>query len=582
MFFGILTLIVALSISAIAIYYSVAGLVAIFAAAAVPIIIMGSALEIGKLVAAVWLHKYWHKAVWWIKLYLSVSVAVLMFITSMGIFGFLSKAHIEQTASAQEGVAQIERIDSELLRQQAIIARSEERIAEAETSVVRDNEQVQQQIDREQQRIESAYERIQPAISEQTAIIEDARAADDARLNPYNAQLESLNAELIRLETQIEQYEDRISNLSVDSSVVEPILAQIASIEDSISLVQGQLAGREREAIRAAQRTIGVNDDGSVGNNTRRAADAWIEQQRQRITQLQSQLTELRQNEAATVSSERERLAGLIETIKNERIPALKARQLEILATIDEVRSVESPVIIAARNEIVRLRESADRQVEQSQLLIQSLRESIVIGEDPEVVAAIEEQQQRILEASQIIETLTEQKYTLEAQFRALEAEVGPVKYLAEFVYDGEADRNTLEDAVRWVIIIIIFVFDPLAVALLIASQFIFEWRKEEKDKIRKEVEVKDNVVVDTVTQETVVEETAEPETVTATIKQTQMAEVVVPEPDNKKVDNTTYNPYTDTRPTKDLSSYERSIRENIWPADYDGKLAPPKPFKEE
>jgi hypothetical protein len=97
MLFGILTLISALTISAVAIYYSVAGLVAIFAAAAIPIIIMGTALEVGKLITAVWLHRYWRQAAWWLKTYLSIAVVILMFITSMGIFGFLSKAHIDQT-----------------------------------------------------------------------------------------------------------------------------------------------------------------------------------------------------------------------------------------------------------------------------------------------------------------------------------------------------------------------------------------------------------------------------------------------------------------------------------------------------
>ena len=70
MIFGILTLITALAISAVAIYYSVAGLMAIFAAAALPIMIMGGTLEIAKLVTAVWLHKYWERATWWIKTYL--------------------------------------------------------------------------------------------------------------------------------------------------------------------------------------------------------------------------------------------------------------------------------------------------------------------------------------------------------------------------------------------------------------------------------------------------------------------------------------------------------------------------------
>ena len=112
MIFGILTLITALAISAVAIYYSVAGLVAIFAAAALPIMIMGGTLEIAKLVTAVWLHKYWKQATWWLKTYLSVAVVVLMFITSMGIFGFLSKAHIEQPSASEESIARVESITS--------------------------------------------------------------------------------------------------------------------------------------------------------------------------------------------------------------------------------------------------------------------------------------------------------------------------------------------------------------------------------------------------------------------------------------------------------------------------------------
>jgi len=128
MLIGILTFLSAISISAVAIYYSVAGLVAIFAAAAVPIIIMGGVLEVGKLVTAVWLHRYWSQAAWWLKSYLSIAVLVLMFITSMGIFGFLSKAHIEQTSAGQESVAQVERLTNEIQRQQDIIDRAEEKI----------------------------------------------------------------------------------------------------------------------------------------------------------------------------------------------------------------------------------------------------------------------------------------------------------------------------------------------------------------------------------------------------------------------------------------------------------------------
>src|SRR6056300_1488309 len=164
MLLGNLTLITALSISAVAIYYSVAGLVAIFAAAALPIMIMGGVLEVGKLVTAVWLHKYWKQAAWWLRTYLATAVIVLMLITSMGIFGFLSKAHIEQTSAGEESVAKVEQLVTEIARQEAIRTRAEDQIKKLETTGSGSDAQVQAQIDKEQQRIDSAYSRIQPAI----------------------------------------------------------------------------------------------------------------------------------------------------------------------------------------------------------------------------------------------------------------------------------------------------------------------------------------------------------------------------------------------------------------------------------
>ena len=93
MFLALLTLFTGLAISAVAIYYSVLGLAAIFAAAPIPIYIMGTILEVSKLVTASWLKQNWSKAPFALKTYLTIAVAVLMLITSMGIFGFLSKAH---------------------------------------------------------------------------------------------------------------------------------------------------------------------------------------------------------------------------------------------------------------------------------------------------------------------------------------------------------------------------------------------------------------------------------------------------------------------------------------------------------
>jgi hypothetical protein len=97
MIFGYFTLFVALIISAVAAYYSIVGLTAIFSAAVIPIIIMGASLEVGKVTAAVWLKLNWHRANFTYKLYLVPAVAFLMLLTSMGIFGFLSKAHSDQS-----------------------------------------------------------------------------------------------------------------------------------------------------------------------------------------------------------------------------------------------------------------------------------------------------------------------------------------------------------------------------------------------------------------------------------------------------------------------------------------------------
>lgn len=95
MLFGLIVLLCALLISGIAAWYSIIGLIAIFAASPLPIALMGASLEAGKLVAASWLYKNWKESPKFLKYYLTFAVVILMFITSLGIFGFLSKAHID-------------------------------------------------------------------------------------------------------------------------------------------------------------------------------------------------------------------------------------------------------------------------------------------------------------------------------------------------------------------------------------------------------------------------------------------------------------------------------------------------------
>jgi len=126
MFLIILTFISAISISLIAAGYSIIGLATLFAGAATPIIAMGSALEVGKLVAASWLYNNWSENIpKTLKAYLFTAIIVLVFITSMGIFGFLSKAHLDQVRPTGNNAVQIALIDKQINQQELIIERAE-------------------------------------------------------------------------------------------------------------------------------------------------------------------------------------------------------------------------------------------------------------------------------------------------------------------------------------------------------------------------------------------------------------------------------------------------------------------------
>jgi len=126
MFLTILTFLSAISISVIAAGYSIIGLATLFAGAVIPIILMGSALEVGKLVAASWLYHNWNSDVpRLLKLYLFIAIIVLVFITSLGIFGFLSKAHLDQVKPTSSNNIKIELLDNQIKSQEIIIERSQ-------------------------------------------------------------------------------------------------------------------------------------------------------------------------------------------------------------------------------------------------------------------------------------------------------------------------------------------------------------------------------------------------------------------------------------------------------------------------
>jgi hypothetical protein len=361
MFLIYLTLVTALSVSAIAIYYSVVGLTTIFAASVIPVAIMGTALEVAKLVTAVWLHKHWRTAVWWLKGYLSIAVVVLMFITSMGIFGFLSKSHIEQTAASDEQTAKIQTITG-------VISRGEAKITRLQTDIDRLSSGTADT------RVDTLIEREQKELERLTAVVntekDTLRSAAQRNTDSVNSKIEAARA---TMETEL------ANTLFGKAAVREKFEATRTEYNQEIQAIQQQLA-QDLAAV-----------DAKYANN---------------FADVNARLTKLK-----TQSEEK---TGTIET---------------------RIGDIESQLTIVQK----------------------------------EVDAAREE------------------RAVLESAFRQLEAEVGPVKYIAEFIYSTEADRNLLEEAVRWVIVTIIFVFDPLAVLLLIASQYSFEQARGKREPEKQE-----------------------------------------------------------------------------------------------
>ena len=135
MFLTFLTLLIAIFISAVSAYYSILGLVSIFAAASLPVIIMGGSLEAGKLMAALWLHKNWKRASIQFKLYLVPAILFLMLLTSMGVFGFLSKAHVDQGVPTGNVAAQIELLDTKIETQRENINASRKVLSQMDGAV---------------------------------------------------------------------------------------------------------------------------------------------------------------------------------------------------------------------------------------------------------------------------------------------------------------------------------------------------------------------------------------------------------------------------------------------------------------
>ena len=434
MFLNYLTLLVALAISAVAIYYSVSGLAAIFAASVIPIIIMGSILEISKLTTAVWLHKHWKRCVWWLKTYLSLAVVVLMFITSLGIFGFLSKSHIEQAAASDEQQSKIEFINEKIIRSGAKVKRWEEEILRLSNGST-DNIRVDNLINRETDALDKVNNQI---------------AAERSQLLDS---IDSENSNLIKLRKQLDREKKGIrSQMQVELSTMEDKFSTVISLhQETMSTLNTELKNTFF-GTQEVQRKIDIakeefSDRESIYN------DATI----QLTTRYDVKFAE-------------------VDASYNDQIQSIRLRMVALQQSHDNIREKYSDQILVINSRIDELKVKSNDKTSSMEDRISQLEDDIS-GEQEEL------NNHRI------------EKTVLESQFRLLEAEVGPIKYLADFIYNDAVDKSTLEKAVRLVILTIIFVFDPLAVLLLIASQYSFEYARSSKDDEPSELIMEDEPV---------------------------------------------------------------------------------------
>lgn len=425
MFLGILTLLVALCISGIAAYYSIIGLTAIFAAAFLPIVLMGSVLEVGKILTTVWLHQNWHRAPKFMRAYLTTAVIVLMFITSMGVFGFLSKSHIEQSSVGQEQIAQAANIDDKIARSQAKIERWTNEIKRLNTGG--DSTRIDSLIAREQQRIKDANARLKPQIDAENAKIPGLR--DQAS-------------------KEIQQQNDRLAQAQKRSG-------------DSVKIAQDELTRLDKDVEAYTKQGTGQGGFFSSGtDNVAKGAELRLQQKPQR-DKLQKDIDDAKANEIAIASAVQREIRNI-----NKRLS-------------DSIRDVEDR-IATIRKSVEPTVKSANENIARYTLEAGNANKGVDTR-----IADIEKQ---IENEQPVIDQLREDKFVFEKKYRQFEAEVGPVKYIAELIY-GAADKTLLEEAVRWVIIIIVAVFDPLAVCLVLAGTMtITWWRKDRGINVKRKI----------------------------------------------------------------------------------------------
>jgi len=206
MIFAILVLIVALALAGTAAWFSIFGLIAIFAASPISVAIMASGLEAAKLVSASWLYRNWDNAPLKLKAPLTIMTIIMMFITSLGIFGFLSKAHIEQGAPVGNNQAKIERIEQKIQREQR-------KIQDAEAVIQQLDDAVNTLIE---------YDRIRGP-SGSIAVRESQKEEREALSNIIDnaqAKIDQLTDEKFALETEVRNFEVEVGPIKYVADIL--------------------------------------------------------------------------------------------------------------------------------------------------------------------------------------------------------------------------------------------------------------------------------------------------------------------------------------------------------------------------
>lgn len=233
-----IALITALTLSGIAAWYSVVGLTAIFAAATTAVIIMGASLEIAKVVTTVWLHRYWDRCKWLMKTYLTGAVIVLALVTSMGIFGFLSKAHMDQGIPTGDVAAQVQLIDEKINIQKELISSERQNIEAARKTLSQMDAQLTARLDRgdSEASVERAVQIRRQQARERTALNGEISAAQK-RIETSNNEIQKLNLEKAPLAAKYRKIEAEVGPIKYIAALIYGDNPDTATLERAVRWV---------------------------------------------------------------------------------------------------------------------------------------------------------------------------------------------------------------------------------------------------------------------------------------------------------------------------------------------------------